>query len=214
MDHNRDTRVDSDKGTEVIQSRRPTIRDLTRLENDLLDIHSGLPAVQRAARINLLRYLQVAAVKQFEHKYDYLLSEVKEGGDLESLLNIMSKHPPEGQVLQPRLSGSSKEYLEDAASAKRVLDSTLELLAKTPGLCEAITVEVKTLSSVERKAAKFFDGDLRKVTDMARASLICDTPTALADTFQRLTQVNKFYVYVHSSWCVDGRTSLCLDMNL
>ena len=214
MDHNSDTRVDSDEGTEVIQSRRPTIRDLTRLENDLLENHAGLPAVQQAARINLLRYLQVAVVKHLEHKADYLLSELQEGGDLEPLLNIVSTEPPEGQVLQPRLSGSPQEYLEDAASAKRVLDSTLELLAERTGLCEAITVEVKTLRSVEHKAAKFFGRDLRKVTDMARASLICDTPTALADTFQRLTQVKKFYACVFSSGCIGGRTSFCLDMNL
>lgn len=49
--------------------------------------------------------------------------------------------------------------------------------------CEVQCVDVKSLESTRRKAIKFCGGDVRKIADMARVTVICETPEALQQAY-------------------------------
>ncbi|CAM9307638.1 unnamed protein product, partial [Ectocarpus fasciculatus] len=64
-----------------------------------------------------------------------------------------------------------------------------ELVTKAAGhsaRCEVQCVEVKSRQRTQEKARDSYGGDVRKVTDMARATVICDTPEALKDVYSTI----------------------------
>lgn len=87
--------------------------------------------------------------------------------------------------VQPRVSGSIEDHLEDAGRAKPHLDSIIERLvaAGNHGL-RVVSADIKRLARIVDKINNHYGGDVRKVTDMARLLVVCDTARGLADVFQ------------------------------
>ncbi|CAN0212696.1 unnamed protein product [Ectocarpus sp. 6 AP-2014] len=56
---------------------------------------------------------------------------------------------------------------------------------------EVQCVEVKSRESTRRKATRDHDGDIRKVADMARVTVICTTPEALKEAYLAITELPK-----------------------
>lgn len=83
-------------------------------------------------------------------------------------------------------TGSIEDYLLQAERAKLCLDGLLWLVVPpgTPGR-EAIPTAVKSLKRTRIKANDL--SGICYVTDLARATVICDTPHDLADVFELLT---------------------------
>lgn len=159
------------------------ISELLRLETELNGVASS---IERAAKINLLKYLQVLTVKKYETVYTGLFFKLRrDTAGFDKLRTIEEKKPPEEGLLHPMEEGSIEHYLLQAEKAKLELDKLVEMAVPsgTSGR-EAILARVKSQDSTERKIGVC--GGIRHVTDLARATIICDTPTGLADVFEDL----------------------------
>lgn len=80
-------------------------------------------------------------------------------------------------------------YLANAELAKRCLDELVTKVAQDSTECEVQCVDVKSRESARRKVNGFCDGDVRKVADMARVTLICDTPKALEQAYVKIMEL-------------------------
>ncbi|CAB1117943.1 unnamed protein product [Ectocarpus sp. CCAP 1310/34] len=171
------------------------IKDLIGLEAELKkSCDSATPPVVRDAKVNLLKYLQIQTVLQFEAAYDNLYYELGKEGGLECLRDIApfrSKDFSQPKVLElhgcgdedVRLANQLEFYLAGAELAKRRLDEIITNLADDWGRYEVQHVEVKSRESTQRKVRRFYGGDVRKVADMARVSVICLTPEDLQHVY-------------------------------
>lgn len=166
------------------------IEELLALETGLkTQRESATSSVSLDAKLNILKYLQVQTVVQYQAAYDALYYDLNKEGGVECLRNIApvrSKDLLQPKVLElqgcdedARLAKQLDFYLADAELAKRCLDKLVEQATHDLEKCEANYVDVKSLESTRRKASRFCGNDVRNVADMARVSVICDTPEAL-----------------------------------
>lgn len=170
--------------------------------DQLLELEAELtneaPSLGRDAKVNLLKYLQIRTVKRFESAYDDLQYELSKEEGLERLRNIAPARSEEllqPKVLEPQdcdgdtlLAKQLRFYLADAKLAKQSLDELVKKVIEDLEGCEFQDVEVKSLKSTRRKASKFCGGDVRKVTDMARVSVVCDKPEDLERVYWGVTR--------------------------
>eukprot|EP00903_Cladosiphon_okamuranus_P017337 g15974.t1 len=186
------------------QNSKPEVRlgikELRDIEADLKKRsgNSTSPVV-RDAKVNILKYLQIQTVLNFEAAYDALYYELSKDGGLECLLNIAPVQPKE--LLQPKvleLQGCDKDarlakqlefYLADAELAKQRLDDLVTEVAQDSEIYEVQRVEVKSRESTQRKASRFCGGDVRKVADMARVAVVCNTPEALEQAYLEIKRL-------------------------
>lgn len=149
--------------------------------NGLLDIEHKLN-VDHGAKMNLLKYLQVEAVREYEKVADAHYFALRQDENFDELERIAHKRIG-GTLEQPRQSGSVEDYLRDAEVAKSTLDELVEDAARD----RAVTVfatSVKSSESTRRKAE--VRGSIRRVTDMARISVVCDTIKDMVTFFELL----------------------------
>lgn len=164
---------------------------LLRLETELETRAKSVPCTGLSARVNLLKHLQVQSVVQYQSAYDALYYDLSKEGGLAYLRNIAPVRSE--NFLQPKLKdcGEDEElekqvelYLAGAKRAKPFLDKLVAtVVAKMSRQCEVHDADVKTLESTRRKASTFYGGDVRRVADMARVAVICDTPEALEQAY-------------------------------
>ncbi|CAM9130011.1 unnamed protein product [Ectocarpus sp. 8 AP-2014] len=170
------------------------IEKLLRLEIELKSqCEDETSSVSLDAKVNILKYLQVQTVLQYQAAYDGLYFELNKEGGLVCLRNIAPGGS--GDLLQPkvlelqdygedvRLTTQLQFYLADANLAKQCLDKLVAEVTQDLEKCKAQFVDVKSLESTRRKASIFCGGDVRKVADMARVTVICDTPEALEQAY-------------------------------
>lgn len=155
-----------------------------------IELEGGAPSLERDAKVNLLKFLQVKTVKKYERAYDSLYYELEMDGGLGCLRRIEERNP-KSDLLQPEvleLQGCSADdklekqlffYREGAIRAKVQLDELVRELLNSHQGRERSYAEVKSLESTRRKATTFFGGDVRRLADMARVSVICNTPEDL-----------------------------------
>ncbi|CAM9607409.1 unnamed protein product [Ectocarpus sp. 13 AM-2016] len=157
------------------------IHELLRLEAELEELPSG---IERSAKVNLLKYHQVDTVKKYERVAAGLYYDLRQNEGFEQLNRIHEKQGPEKVLVQPLETGSVEDYLRQAERAKLDLDDLVRLVAApgTPGR-ELVLAPVKSLESTRRKVKIW---GIRRVTDLARATVICNTPNDLADVFELL----------------------------
>eukprot|EP00903_Cladosiphon_okamuranus_P010037 g9517.t3 len=158
------------------------IQELLQLEREA----STLPwSIERSAKVNLLKFLQVNAVKAYERAYTGLYFDVRRNEGFDALSSVPEKNHSGGACLQPMEAGSVEDYLCQAETAKVYLDRLVDSVAAgIPGR-EGIPAPIKTEESTRRKADKL--GGIRYLTDLARASFVCETPLDLVEVFSSLT---------------------------
>ncbi|CAM9939141.1 unnamed protein product [Ectocarpus fasciculatus] len=175
------------------------INELIRLEAELKNsCNRETSPVGLDAKTNILKYLQVQTVLQFQEKYDDLYYELKKTGELDCLRSIAPVRSTD--LLQPKVLGLQdygeddqlekqlQFYLEDAERAKQRLDELVTNVAHDESKYEVQCAAVKSWESTRRKVSGFCDGDVRKVADMARVTVICATPEALKEAFLALME--------------------------
>lgn len=145
------------------------------------------------AKVNILKYLQVQAVLQYQAAYNLMYYELNKEGGLEHLRGIALGRSED--LVQPkvldlqdcsednRLEKQLEYFLADAKLAKQCLDKLVVDATQDLEKCEVQCVDVKSLESTRRKAIKFCGGDVRKIADMARVSVLCDTPETLEQAY-------------------------------
>lgn len=174
------------------------VLDIVHLEEMVNDLDQLPVGSKREAKLNLLKYLQIAAVKAYERKYDTLYFNLRsdERGFEELRHAVREKVPPKGELLQQPLEMASlDEYLQHAKIAKVTLDNLVHGVASegttanqgAHGL-EVVEALVKSPESTQRKADKSCGGKVRQVTDMARVTIVCNTVQALSYACKRLTK--------------------------
>lgn len=142
-----------------------------------------MSSLERDAKVNLLRYLQVQTVRNYEQAYDDLYYNLNKIGKLDCVKTINPRKA--GSLLQPKVL---QDYHADAKRAKPCLDSLIRELVEDTDGCEAIYAEVKSPQSVQRKAQKSCGGNIRKVADMARVAVVCDDSEALQAAHTRIIE--------------------------
>lgn len=169
------------------------IEEVLHLEAELKGQGEIALSASLAAKVNMLKYLQVQAVMEYQAEYDGLYYELKKEGGLECIRNIAPFRS--GDLLQPkvletrdcveddRLDEGLEFYLADAELAKQGLDELITTVTSDLRQCEVQCVSVKSRESTRRKAIKFCGGNVRKITDMARVTVTCDTPKALEQAY-------------------------------
>ena len=85
-----------------------------------------------------------------------------------------------------RLEKELEFYLTEAKLAKQFLDCLVEKAAQGSADCEVQYADVKSMESTERKARDFCGGSVRKVTDMARVTVVCGTTKDLAQVYSEI----------------------------
>lgn len=180
-----------------------TITKLNEIEGELANAVSNL---ERDAKVQLLKYLKIKTVKEYEAAYDGFFYKLNKEGGLECLRQIEPIPPKNIDVaamtkkqpvrLQPKvldvegLDGAAEFeeqldfYLADAEVARHRLDEIIDSVVETSEGCEAKKVGVKSRESTARKAAASYDGNLRKVVDMARVAVVCDSPDVLEQVYR------------------------------
>lgn len=168
------------------------IKELLRLEAILETREGDASPTCQGAKANILKYLQVRAVEQFEQQYDDLHYQLnkRELECLHSLVPARSNDLVQPKLLERQGRGEDDQleeqlqfYLADAGLAKQRLDELVTKIAQDSSKFEVQCVAVKSPESTRRKAARFCDKDVRKVADMARVAVICATPEALKEMY-------------------------------
>lgn len=174
------------------------INEVLRLEAELKAQGESSPSASLAAQVNLLKYLQVQAVMEYQSQYDALYYDLNKEGGLECLRNIApvpTRHLLQPKVLEvqdcgedARLEEGLEFYLADAELAKQGLDELVAMaVASDSSQYEVQCVSVKSRESTRRKASRFCGGDVRQIADMARITVICDTPKAFEQAYYAIT---------------------------
>ncbi|CAB1118955.1 unnamed protein product [Ectocarpus sp. CCAP 1310/34] len=154
------------------------IKGLCRLEHDLKagEISAASP-VERDAMVNLLKYLQIETVHQFETAYDRRCFELDKDGGLTCLRSIAPIRSADRQ--QPKVCLELQDGDEEAQLARQLVQDVANDLEG----CELKCVEVNSSESPTRKAKSSYGGNVRMLSDMTRVSVICDKPEDLARAF-------------------------------
>ncbi|CAM9444501.1 unnamed protein product [Ectocarpus fasciculatus] len=203
------------------------IKELIRLEAELKTSRERETSpISLDAKVNILKFFQVQTVKQFQAKYDDLYYELDKMGGLDCLRSIgpvRSKGLLQPKVLDlqdcsedEKLEQQLDFYLADAELAKPRLDELVTSVARDSSRYEVQCVGVKSRDSTRRKARSFFDGDVRKVADMARVTVICSTPEALKDVYMAVMRLPKQHVLrvkngFNSDWMPSGYRDVKLN---
>ncbi|CAM9883518.1 unnamed protein product [Ectocarpus sp. 4 AP-2014] len=168
------------------------IEELLRLETELKTSEGGTSPACRDAKANILKYLQVRTVTNFEQHYDdlYLGLNKRELEYLQSIVPARSKELLQPKLLERQNRGEDDQlekqlqfYLADADPAKQRLDELVTKIAQDSSKFEVQCVDIKSPESTRRKARRFYGKDVRKVADMARVAVICATPEALKEVY-------------------------------
>ncbi|CAN0261424.1 unnamed protein product [Ectocarpus sp. 6 AP-2014] len=185
----------------------PGINELLRLENELQGNAPSVwdklfecvsirepPSLERDAKVNLLKFLQVKTVDKYKRAYDNLYYELNKQGGLECLRRI-EPAPAKSSLLQPivleeqrcdadgEFASQLQFYRKGAECAKEQLDELVQEVINGREGCEGVYPKIKTLESTKRKAVRFYGGNVRRVADMARAAVICNTPEDLETAY-------------------------------
>ncbi|CAM9400423.1 unnamed protein product [Ectocarpus sp. 8 AP-2014] len=163
------------------------INELLQME---IELEGNALSLERDAKVNLLKFLQVKTVKKYERAYDSLYYELNMDGGLECLHRIEELNPkssllqpeglePQGCDADENLEKQLDFYHGGALRAKVQLDKLVRELVNGHQGRTGLYAEVKSLESTRRKATKSYGGDVRRLADMARVSVICDTPEDL-----------------------------------
>lgn len=174
------------------------IGELLRLETELKNQREdATSSVGLDAKLNMLKYLQAQTVFQYQAAYDSRFYELNKEGGLECLREIVPHSSK--TLLQPKVlelqDGVTEDqlfekaldfFLADAKLAKQYLDELVTEAAGHSAGCEVQCVEVKSRQRTQQKASESYGGDVRKVTDMARVAVICDTPQALKAVYSAI----------------------------
>lgn len=138
------------------------IEKLLHVENELKSQRENATySVGLDAKVNMLKYLQVQTVLQYEAAYDALYYELNKEGGLECLRNIApggTGDPVQREVLNlqdysnedDRLAKQLRFYLADAELAKKRLDELVTNAAEGLETCDVHCVDVKSLESTRR----------------------------------------------------------------
>ncbi|CAM9093379.1 unnamed protein product [Laminaria digitata] len=175
-----------------------SIEALLQLEKEL----NSEPArsIERDAKVNLLKFLQISTVKKYEEAYDGLCYELSKEGGLERLRKITPVRSKE-KFLQPKVydlldceGAAELEVLQqadaclaDAELVKLRLDELVDKVVENLEGCEVRYAEVKSRESTVRKAKKSYGGNVRRVADMARVAVVCKTPELLEQVYMGIT---------------------------
>ncbi|CAN0365154.1 unnamed protein product [Ectocarpus sp. 6 AP-2014] len=180
---------------------RVDIKKLLLLEAELKNPgENATSSVDQDAMVNMLKHLQIQTVLQFQEEYDALYYKLNKDGGLECVHTIAAVRSKD--VLQPKvleLQDCDEEsrfekmlqfYLAEAELAKQRLDKLVKkAVEKDSGKYEVQCAEVKSRASTERKVNSSCGGDVRRVTDMARVTVICDTPEALKEVYLAIVEL-------------------------
>ncbi|CAN0533418.1 unnamed protein product, partial [Ectocarpus sp. 12 AP-2014] len=160
---------------------------------------------------------------KFQAAYDDLYYELKQKGGLGCLGSIAPGRST--GVLQPldlqdwgegvQLEKQLEFYLANAEVAKTYLDELVMNVAHDSSKYEVQRVEVKSRESTRRKA-RDYGGDVRKVADMARVTVICTTPEALKEVYLAIMKLPKQRVLrvkngFNSDWMPSGYRDVKLN---
>lgn len=159
-----------------------TISDILDLANDVATLMQESP--DREAKLGLLQYLLVNKVNDYEEAYDGLFYELQRSQNFAPLREIEPKTPKE--LLQENASSLIEDHLREAVGAQLVLEQLAADACKDVADCEVISTGVKEASSIQRKADKACEGRFQPIVDMARITVVCTDPVALAMAFHRL----------------------------
>lgn len=178
------------------------MNDIEKLQHVETELKTQLESASSAsldAKANLLKYRQVDTVLRYQAAYDALYYKLNKNEGLECLRNIAPVRPKnllQPKVLEPQgcseddqLEKELKFYLADAELAKQCLDELVAKVTKNSRKCVVRRVDVKSLESTRRKASRFCGGKVRRVADMARVAVICDTPEALEQAYLAIVQL-------------------------
>ncbi|CAB1096777.1 unnamed protein product [Ectocarpus sp. CCAP 1310/34] len=201
------------------------ISELLRLEAELKSSRARETwTVSLDAKVNLLKYLQIQTVLQFQAAYDDMYYELHQTGGLDCLRSIAPVRST--GVFQPKvldlqdcgqddqLEKQLEFYLADAELAKACLDELVMNVAHDSSKYEVQCVEIKSRESTRRKASTGYDGDVRKVADMARVTVICATPEALKEAYlaiMELPEVLRVKNGFNSDWMPSGYRDVKLN---
>lgn len=189
-----------------------TIKELLQMEAELDG--ATTPSRERDAKVNVLKYLQVGTVQQYEAAYDGLFYELNKEGGLECLRSIAPLRTKD--YLQPKVhnvqgceAGAKLEqqvdlYIADAKLAKLQLDELMKKVIENLEGCKAQYVDVKSRESTLRKAKKSYDGNIRRVADMARVAVVCETPELLEQVYLDVTEHLQVRDHCHFTRWTDG----------
>ncbi|CAN0019974.1 unnamed protein product, partial [Ectocarpus sp. 8 AP-2014] len=180
---------------------RVDIKKLLLLEAELKNPgENATSSVDQDAMVNMLKHLQIQTVLQFQEAYDALYYKLNKDGGLECVHSIAAVRSKD--VLQPKileLQDCDEEsrfekvlqfYLAEAELAKQRLDKLVKTaVEKDSEKYEVQCAEVKSRASTERKVNSSCGGDVRRVTDMARVTVICDTPEALKEVYLAIVEL-------------------------
>ncbi|CAM9292560.1 unnamed protein product [Ectocarpus sp. 12 AP-2014] len=177
------------------------INKLLRLDAHLNGTSCGIESpLRRDAKVNLLKFLQTGAVKSFERSYDDMVFDLDKTGGLACLRNIVLV-PPDGALAQKNGLDLQGLLAEASRSKTRLDDLVKGIVEECDGGCRYQEASVKSPESSQRKADKSYNGNVRRLTDMARVSVICDTPEDLERTYigiknnlEMITFVPKLYL--------------------
>ncbi|CAM9521442.1 unnamed protein product [Ectocarpus sp. 4 AP-2014] len=147
------------------------INDLLHLEAELKTSRErGTSSVSLDAKVNLLKYLQVQTVLQFQEAYDDLCYELNKTGGLDcnrSIAPVRSTGVFQPKIFDLQDCGEDEQlenqlqfYLADAELAKPHLDELVMSVAHDMSKYEVQCVGVKSPESTRRKASRFCDGDV------------------------------------------------------
>ncbi|CAB1110285.1 unnamed protein product [Ectocarpus sp. CCAP 1310/34] len=154
--------------------------------------------------------INIKGLLDLETKLNNLPSSIERKAKM-NLLKVQGKEQPGGDLVQPTKMRSVEDYRKDAERAKVDLDQLVGSVAPpgTPGL-EMIETPVKSLDSTMRKINGWHKVEkwrtIRDITDLARVTLICNTPHDLADGFELLMVCRG--IFVRSSYISDPSTGL------
>lgn len=143
------------------------------------------PGIESHAMANLLKYLQVSMVIKYQRIAEHLYFNLRRGKGFDHLKLIQQL---EGNLMQPRESGSIEDYVHDAERAQiHLVKLVEEVVSAGNHKLKVVSSGIKSLESITRKVnSNYIGGDVRKVNDIARISVVCDTPDGLAYVFKEL----------------------------
>lgn len=207
----------------VIQqaSNRINIGHLLQMEAEMKNSAAGAPTCpERDAKMNLLKYRQIGAVQEFEQDYDDLYYTLGKDGKLDilrcAIIPDRSKaciQPKVAELQQPNGNSLAEQlhfYLADAQIAKQHLDKLVTEVVEDLDGCEVHQAGVKSLESTERKAIESYNEDVRRVTDMARVSVVCDEAEQLELVYLGILK----HLKVSSEFMYSHGPTLNLDLDL
>ncbi|CAN0015971.1 unnamed protein product [Ectocarpus sp. 6 AP-2014] len=148
-----------------------------------------MPAVEREAKLHLVKYEQAGFVRGYEALCDQQQVRLRKRPEFADLENVGVEEglaDPNIVLRQPNRTDSVDAHYADAVRAKAALDSTLDRLTATTNGLWVRPVPVKSQESIKRKASDDYGGELRRVLDMARTSVICETPELVRELTDKL----------------------------